>query len=104
MKDIEVDIVFIGSCTNSRIEDLRAAAEVLEGRKVAAGVELIVVPGSNTVREQAIAEGLRPCIRECRFGNAVGRMLLLRRPQRGPHTREEARSLDDESQLRRPTR
>lgn len=58
MRDIDVDVVFIGSCTNSRIEDLRAAAEVLKGRRVSASVALIVVPGSNAVRAQAIEEGL----------------------------------------------
>ena len=58
LRDIAVDYVFIGSCTNSRIEDLRSAAAILKGRRVAPGVELVVVPGSNTVREQAIAEGL----------------------------------------------
>jgi 3-isopropylmalate/(R)-2-methylmalate dehydratase large subunit len=51
-------VVFIGSCTNSRIEDLRAAAQVLEGRHVAANVQVLVVPGSHKVREQAEAEGL----------------------------------------------
>ena len=50
---------FIGSCTNSRIEDLREAAKILEGRKVAAGVEAIVVPGSAMTRIKAEAEGLR---------------------------------------------
>lgn len=58
MHDIPVDIVFIGSCTNSRIEDLRAAAEVLRDRHVAAGIELLVVPGSMAVKRQAEAEGL----------------------------------------------
>ncbi|MGE5503323.1 MAG: 3-isopropylmalate dehydratase large subunit [Actinomycetota bacterium] len=56
--DIKVDVVFIGSCTNGRIEDFRAAAEVLKGRKVAAGVQVLVVPGSGLVKEQAEAEGL----------------------------------------------
>jgi 3-isopropylmalate/(R)-2-methylmalate dehydratase large subunit len=50
--------VFIGSCTNGRIEDLRAAAEVLRGRRVADGVRVLVVPGSERVRLQAEAEGL----------------------------------------------
>jgi 3-isopropylmalate/(R)-2-methylmalate dehydratase large subunit len=50
--------VFVGSCTNGRIEDLRAAAEVLNGRRVADGVRLLVVPGSMQVREQAQQEGL----------------------------------------------
>jgi 3-isopropylmalate dehydratase len=59
MEDIEVDKVFIGSCTNSRIEDLRAAAQVVKGRKVAPNVKrAMIVPGSGLVKEQAEAEGL----------------------------------------------
>ena len=58
MKDVPVDTVFIGSCTNSRIEDLRAAAKVAEGRQVAPGVRTLVVPGSFAVKAQAEAEGL----------------------------------------------
>jgi 3-isopropylmalate/(R)-2-methylmalate dehydratase large subunit len=58
MRDIPVDAVFLGSCTNGRIEDLRAAAEVLQGRSVAAGVRMLVVPGSMQVKKQAEAEGL----------------------------------------------
>jgi 3-isopropylmalate/(R)-2-methylmalate dehydratase large subunit len=58
LRDIAVDTVFIGSCTNGRIEDLRSAAQVLEGRRVADGVRLLVVPGSARVRLQAEAEGL----------------------------------------------
>ncbi|HSN06149.1 MAG TPA: 3-isopropylmalate dehydratase large subunit [Candidatus Angelobacter sp.] len=58
MKDIDVDTVFIGSCTNGRIEDLRAEAAVLEGRNVAEGVTALVVPGSVRVRLAAEAEGL----------------------------------------------
>jgi 3-isopropylmalate/(R)-2-methylmalate dehydratase large subunit len=58
MRDIGIDAVFIGSCTNGRIEDLRAAAAVLEGRAVADGVEVVLVPGSESVRRQAIDEGL----------------------------------------------
>jgi 3-isopropylmalate/(R)-2-methylmalate dehydratase large subunit len=56
--DAKVDVVFIGSCTNSRIEDLRIAAKIAEGRQVAPGVRAMVVPGSGLVREQAEAEGL----------------------------------------------
>ena len=56
--DIPVDVVFIGSCTNGRIEDLRTAAKVLRGRKVAPTVRALVVPGSEQVRDQAVAEGL----------------------------------------------
>ncbi|MEV6712822.1 3-isopropylmalate dehydratase large subunit [Lentzea sp. NPDC051208] len=58
MRDIKVDSVFVGSCTNGRIEDLRAAAAVLSGRKVADGVHLMIVPGSADVRAQAVTEGL----------------------------------------------
>jgi 3-isopropylmalate/(R)-2-methylmalate dehydratase large subunit len=58
LTDVSVDVVFIGSCTNSRIEDLRQAAAILEGRKKADHVELLVVPGSHQVRMQAEAEGL----------------------------------------------
>src|SRR4051812_20224255 len=58
LRDIAVDTVFIGSCTNGRIEDLRAVAEVLRGRQVADGVRALVVPGSGQVKEQAEAEGL----------------------------------------------
>ncbi len=53
-----VNVVFIGSCTNSRISDLRAAAEILKGRKVNANVRVMVVPGSQEVKKQAQAEGL----------------------------------------------
>jgi 3-isopropylmalate/(R)-2-methylmalate dehydratase large subunit len=55
---IEVDTVFVGSCTNGRLEDLRAAAEVLRGRRVADGVQMLVVPGSMAVKAAAEAEGL----------------------------------------------
>jgi 3-isopropylmalate/(R)-2-methylmalate dehydratase large subunit len=58
LRDIAVDTVFVGSCTNGRLSDLRAAADVLRGRKVAAGVRMLVVPGSMQVRAQAEAEGL----------------------------------------------
>ncbi|MFK5633263.1 MULTISPECIES: 3-isopropylmalate dehydratase large subunit [unclassified Ornithinimicrobium] len=58
MRAVAVDAVFLGSCTNGRIEDLRVAAEVLRGRTVAEGVRMLVVPGSHDVRLQAQAEGL----------------------------------------------
>jgi len=58
IRDIPVDVVFIGSCTNSRIEDLRAAAAVVDGHHVATGVRALVVPGSHRVKQQAEAEGL----------------------------------------------
>ena len=58
-----IDIVFIGSCTNSRIEDLRAAAAILRERKVAAGVRLLVVPGSQAIKRDAEAEGIDAVVR-----------------------------------------
>jgi len=58
LREIHVDTVFVGSCTNGRIEDLRAAAEVIKGRRVAEGVRMLVVPGSARVRLQAEGEGL----------------------------------------------
>ncbi|MGH3727456.1 MAG: 3-isopropylmalate dehydratase large subunit [Micromonosporaceae bacterium] len=58
LRDIDIDVVFVGSCTNGRIEDLRIAADVLRGHKVAPGVRMMVVPGSARVREQAEQEGL----------------------------------------------
>jgi 3-isopropylmalate/(R)-2-methylmalate dehydratase large subunit len=64
LRDIRVDTVFVGSCTNGRIEDLRAVAGVLGGRKVAEGVRMLVVPGSMRVRFQAEAEGLDNVFRD----------------------------------------
>ncbi|MBR8740505.1 3-isopropylmalate dehydratase large subunit [Nocardiopsis sp. MG754419] len=58
MREVSVDTVFLGSCTNGRIEDLRAAADIIRGRKVADGVRMLVVPGSMRVKEQANEEGL----------------------------------------------
>ncbi|MGO4997921.1 3-isopropylmalate dehydratase large subunit [Oceanisphaera sp. W20_SRM_FM3] len=67
LTDVSIDKVFIGSCTNSRIEDLRAAAEIAKGRKVAAGVQALVVPGSQQVKAQAEAEGLDKIFIEAGF-------------------------------------
>jgi 3-isopropylmalate/(R)-2-methylmalate dehydratase large subunit len=58
LRDIPIDTVFVGSCTNGRIEDLRIVAEVLRGRTVAPGMRMLVVPGSVRVRLQAESEGL----------------------------------------------
>jgi 3-isopropylmalate/(R)-2-methylmalate dehydratase large subunit len=58
MREIRVDTVFLGSCTNGRIEDLRLAASVISGHRIADGVRMLVVPGSARVRLQAMAEGL----------------------------------------------
>jgi 3-isopropylmalate/(R)-2-methylmalate dehydratase large subunit len=58
IKDQPVNVVFVGSCTNGRISDLRSAANVLRGRKVAKGVQMLVIPGSQQVKKEAEAEGL----------------------------------------------
>ncbi|MFA7433382.1 MAG: 3-isopropylmalate dehydratase large subunit [Gemmobacter sp.] len=67
LQDVKVDAVFIGSCTNGRIEDLRAAAGVLKGRKLAEGVRGMVVPGSGLVRLQAEEEGLDQVFKDAGF-------------------------------------
>lgn len=67
LESIGITHAFIGSCTNSRIEDLRQVAEVLEGRKVAAGIRAIIVPGSSLVRQQAEEEGLADIFRSAGF-------------------------------------
>jgi 3-isopropylmalate/(R)-2-methylmalate dehydratase large subunit len=67
MQDVPVDVVFIGSCTNGRIEDIRAAAQVARGRKVAEGVRALVVPGSGLVKQQAEQEGLDRVLLEAGF-------------------------------------
>ena len=67
LTDIEIDTVFIGSCTNGRIEDLRAAAEILKGKKVKDGMRAMVVPGSGLVRAQAEEEGLADIFKEAGF-------------------------------------
>ena len=67
MTDLKVDVVFIGSCTNGRIEDIRAAAQVAKGRKVADGVQAMIVPGSGLVKKQAEEEGLDRILLEAGF-------------------------------------
>ena len=67
LKEVAVDTVFIGSCTNGRIEDLRAVAEVAKGRKVSSGMRTLVVPGSWRVKEQAESEGIDKVLTEAGF-------------------------------------
>ncbi len=67
LTDIEIDTVFIGSCTNGRIEDLRAAAEILKGKKIKDGMRAMVVPGSGLVRAQAEEEGLADIFKDAGF-------------------------------------
>jgi 3-isopropylmalate/(R)-2-methylmalate dehydratase large subunit len=67
MQDLPIDVVFIGSCTNGRIEDIRAAAAIAKGRRVADGVQALVVPGSGLVKRQAEEEGLDRILLEAGF-------------------------------------
>jgi len=67
LSEIEIDTVFIGSCTNGRIEDLRAASEILKGKKIKEGMRAMVVPGSGLVRMQAEEEGIAEIFREAGF-------------------------------------
>ena len=67
LKDIEIDTVFIGSCTNGRIEDLREVAKVMEGRKVKDGIRAMIVPGSGLVRAQAEEEGIADKLKAAGF-------------------------------------
>ncbi|MEO2269078.1 3-isopropylmalate dehydratase large subunit [Pseudoalteromonas pernae] len=67
ISDVSVDTVFIGSCTNSRIEDLRAAAHIVQGKHVASGIEALIVPGSGLVKKQAEDEGLADIFKAAGF-------------------------------------
>jgi 3-isopropylmalate/(R)-2-methylmalate dehydratase large subunit len=67
IQDISIDRVFIGSCTNSRIEDLRAAATMIKGKKVAGGLYAMVVPGSQKIKRQAELEGLDKIFQQAGF-------------------------------------
>ena len=67
ISDVEINTVFIGSCTNSRIEDLRSAAKIIKGKKIKAGIRAIVVPGSGLVKRQAEKEGLNKMFIEAGF-------------------------------------
>ena len=100
--DIAIDRVFIGSCTNGRIEDLRAAAKVAEGKTVNANVNAMIVPGSGLVKEQAEAEGPRPDLPQGRLRMARARLLHVPgdEPRQAPAGR--ALRLDLEPQFRGP--
>jgi len=67
LTDVEIDTVFIGSCTNGRIEDLRAAADILKGKKIKDGMRAMIVPGSGLVRAQAEEEGLADIFKDAGF-------------------------------------
>ena len=102
LRDIHVDTVFVGSCTNGRIEDLRAVAEIMHGRKVADGVRMLVVPGSMRVRFQAEDEGLDKVFTDGRRGVALGRLLDVPGHEPGPAGAGRAQRVDVEPQLRGP--
>ncbi|MDA1214868.1 MAG: aconitase family protein, partial [Planctomycetota bacterium] len=67
IKGLKIDVAFIGSCTNSRMTDLREAARVVKGRKISPQVKGLIVPGSQTIRDQAMAEGLDKIFTEAGF-------------------------------------
>jgi 3-isopropylmalate/(R)-2-methylmalate dehydratase large subunit len=92
MTDIPVDVVFIGSCTNSRIEDIREAARIARGRKVAPGVQALVVPGSGLIKKQAEAEGLDTVFKEAGFEwrEAGCSMCLAMNPDKVPRGKRSA--------------
>ena len=79
-----IDVVFVGSCTNSRISDLREAARLIRGRRVADGVRMMVVPGSTEVKRQAETEGLASVFREAGRRVARGRLQHVHRHERRP--------------------
>ena len=100
IEEIALDRVFIGSCTNSRIGDLRAAAEVVAGRKVASSVNAMVVPGSQQVKAQAEAEGLDRVFRDAGFDWRVAGCSMCLGMNPGHPAARRALRLDLEPQLR----
>ena len=100
IRDIEVDTVFLGSCTNARIEDLRAAARVLEGHKVKEGIRAMVVPGSMRVKKQAEEEGLAEIFTERRLRLAQRGLFDVPRHEPGHTAAGRAVRLDQQPQLR----
>ena len=102
LRDIAVDTVFVGSCTNGRIEDLRAAASVLRGRRVAPSVRMLVVPGSMAVRAQAEEEGLERGLHRGRRAVALGGLLDVPGHEPGQAERGRAQRVHLQSQLRGP--
>lgn len=90
LSDYSIDKVFVGSCTNSRIEDMRAAAEVAKGRKVASHVQALIVPGSEQVKAQAEAEGLDTIFKAAGFEwrlPGCSMCLAMNNDRLGPHER-----------------
>ena len=102
MRDIKVDTVFVGSCTNGRIEDLRLAAEIIKGHKVAEGTRLLVVPGSVRVRLQAEDEGLDMVFNEAGAEWRGAGLLDVPGHEPRPARPAGAQRLDVQPQLRGP--
>jgi 3-isopropylmalate/(R)-2-methylmalate dehydratase large subunit len=100
LRDVTVDTVFLGSCTNGRMEDLRAAADVVRGRKVADGIRAMVVPGSMLVKLQAEQEGLDRVFTDAGFGLAQRRLLDVPRHEPRHAGAGGAQRLDVQPQLR----
>ena len=101
--DIAIDRVFIGSCTNARIEDLREVARVVDGKMVNPNVSAMIVPGSGLVKEQAEAEGLAQDLREGRLRLARARLLDVPRDESRQAQARRALRLDLEPQFRGPS-
>ena len=99
-----VNVVFIGSCTNSRISDLRAAAALLKGRKVSPNVRVMVVPGSQQVKAQARGRGSRPGVPRCRGRLPRSRLLDVHRDEWRSVAARRVQRLHQQSQLRRTAR
>ena len=99
---LPVNRVFIGSCTNARLPDLQAAADIVRGRKVADGVIAMVVPGSSTVKREAEAAGPRPRVPRRRLLLGRIRLLDVRRRQRRPRRAGRAHRLHHQPQFREP--
>ena len=102
LDQIKIDTVFVGSCTNGRIEDLREVAKILKGRKVAEGVRMMIVPGSGLVREQAEEEGLAEIFKEAGRRLAARRLFDVPGDEPRPARAGGALRLDLEPQLRGP--
>ncbi len=102
LQDIAIDTVFIGSCTNGRIEDLREVAKVMEGRRVKDGLRAMIVPGSGLVRAQAEAEGIAQKLIEAGFDWRMAGCSMCLGDEPRPARARRALRLDLEPQLRGP--
>ena len=102
MADVPIDRVFVGSCTNGRIEDLRAVAAVAKGRRVADGVRAMIVPGSGLVKRQAEEEGIADVLMAAGFEWREPGCSMCPRDELRPARARRAMRVDHQPQLRRP--